>query len=68
MTNIEAISPRQHHVEDEQVEASVQGHLQPAFAVARRLDDVAGRFEQIANDEDNGGLVFHQEDARFHEG
>ena len=61
--NVEAIQPRQHHVEDHQVERLGGASLERALAVGRRLDAVAFAGKPIAQRRDQPGLVFDEQQS-----
>ncbi|MCI0534657.1 MAG: hypothetical protein L0Z50_05460 [Verrucomicrobiales bacterium] len=56
----------QHHIEDEQVERPFVHHAQAGVAVARGLDGVAFRAQQVGDDQEDAGPVFDDEDAGAH--
>ena len=59
--HVEAVEPRQHHVEQHQVDASPARALEPALAVRARLDGVAFAGQPIAQRQHQTGLVLDEQ-------
>src|SRR5262249_40485974 len=64
--DVEAVHPRQHHVENDQIVAAAGGAGEARFAVARGLDAIAFAAEPIGEREPQPGLVLHDQHAWRH--
>ena len=62
--DVEAVHPRQHDVEHDEVVAAARRAREARLAVARRLDGVAFAAEPIAERQPQAGFVFDEQDAR----
>ena len=62
--DVEAVHPRQHHVEHDEVVAAARRAREAGLAVARGLDGVAFAAEPIAERQPQPGFVLDEEDAR----
>jgi hypothetical protein len=62
--DVEAVHPRQHDVEDDQIVRALGRTREAGLAVARGLDAVAFAAEPIAERQPQAGFVLDEQDAR----
>ena len=62
LADVEAVQPRQHHVEEDEIERLAGGALEAALAVGARFDRVALAREPVGQRQHQAGLVLDQQE------